>query len=33
MKAKQVEFVVEGDFVAADVVQSLLDAGFYVEVK
>jgi copper chaperone CopZ len=33
IKSKQVSFVVDGDFVAKDVVQSLLDAGFYVTVK
>jgi copper chaperone CopZ len=33
VEPKKAEFVVEGDFVAADVVQSLLDSGFYVEVK
>jgi copper chaperone CopZ len=31
--AKKDAFVVEGDFEPADVVKSLLDAGFYVELK
>lgn len=31
--SKKVAFVVEGDFVAADVVKALQGAGFYVEVK
>jgi copper chaperone CopZ len=33
VKAKQTEFVVEGDFSATDLVKALLDAGFHVSVK
>jgi len=33
VKPKQVEFVVEGDFVAADLVKAICDAGFYPQVK
>jgi copper chaperone CopZ len=33
VKAKEVTFVVEGDFSASAVVESLLDAGFQVQVK
>ena len=32
-KAKESSFVVEGDFVATEVVDSLLNAGFHVQVK
>jgi copper chaperone CopZ len=33
IESKKVEFVVEGDFIAADVVQAIRDAGFYVKLK
>ena len=33
IEPKKVSFVVEGDFVAADVVKAIQDAGFYVQLK